>query len=63
MQFDGAYAMLDDVKKMNLMLTANMYNSIMAGYFRQVTYSQIFAIVFMMFVSFGIWLAILLNAR
>lgn len=63
MQFDGAYAMLNDVKKMNLMLTANMYNSIMAGYFRQVTYSQIFAIVFMMFVSFGIWLAILLNAR
>lgn len=54
MQFDGAYAMLNDVKKMNLMLTANMYNSIMAGYFRQVTYSQIFAIVFMMFVSFGI---------
>ncbi|KAJ0106174.1 hypothetical protein Patl1_19501 [Pistacia atlantica] len=33
--FDGAYAMLGDVKKMNLMVTADMYNAIMAGYFRQ----------------------------
>ncbi|XP_031282918.1 pentatricopeptide repeat-containing protein At4g21880, mitochondrial-like [Pistacia vera] len=31
----GAYAMLGDVKKMNLMVTADMYNAIMAGYFRQ----------------------------
>ncbi|KAJ0049187.1 hypothetical protein Pint_16814 [Pistacia integerrima] len=33
--FDGAYAMLGDVKKMNLMVTADMYNAIMVGYFRR----------------------------
>ncbi|KAJ0103033.1 hypothetical protein Patl1_04342 [Pistacia atlantica] len=51
--FDGAYAMLGDVEKMNLMPNANMYNAIMAGYYRQVTSSlSIYAIEFMMFVSF-----------
>ncbi|KAJ0048738.1 hypothetical protein Pint_17054 [Pistacia integerrima] len=33
--FDGAYAMLCDEKKMNLMLTADMYNAIMDGYFQK----------------------------
>ncbi|KAJ0106276.1 hypothetical protein Patl1_19620 [Pistacia atlantica] len=33
--FDGAYGMLCEGKKMNLMLTADMYNAIMDGYFQQ----------------------------
>ncbi|KAJ0106173.1 hypothetical protein Patl1_19502 [Pistacia atlantica] len=33
--FDGAYAMLGDVKKMNLMVTADTYNAIMVGYFQR----------------------------
>lgn len=36
MQYDGAYGMISDLVKMNLMPTANMYNVIMAGYFREV---------------------------
>lgn len=36
MQFDSAYSLLDDLKEMNLMPTASMYNAIMAGYFRKV---------------------------
>ncbi|GKV45806.1 hypothetical protein SLEP1_g52851 [Rubroshorea leprosula] len=33
--FDGAYAMLNDSRKMNVKPVAGMYNAIMAGYFRQ----------------------------
>ncbi|GKV42019.1 hypothetical protein SLEP1_g49478 [Rubroshorea leprosula] len=33
--FDGAYAMLNDSRKMNVKLVAGMYNTIMAGYFRE----------------------------
>ncbi|KAK4576310.1 hypothetical protein RGQ29_027035 [Quercus rubra] len=32
--YEGAYGMLEDLEKMNLTPTANMYNAIMAGYFR-----------------------------
>lgn len=38
MQFEGAYGMLKDLEKMNLTPTANMYNAIMAGYFREVSF-------------------------
>ncbi|KAK9212546.1 hypothetical protein WN943_001928 [Citrus x changshan-huyou] len=34
-KFDSAYSLLDDLKEMNLMPTASMYNAIMAGYFRK----------------------------
>jgi hypothetical protein len=37
MQFEGAYGLLDDLKKLNLAPTASMYNAIMGGYFREVT--------------------------
>ncbi|KAA8526940.1 hypothetical protein F0562_008831 [Nyssa sinensis] len=33
--FAGAYGMISDLEKMNLMPTAGMYNAIMAGYFRE----------------------------
>ncbi|GKV45787.1 hypothetical protein SLEP1_g52831 [Rubroshorea leprosula] len=33
--FDGAYAMLNDSRKMNVKLVAGIYNTIMAGYFRE----------------------------
>ncbi|XP_058072693.1 pentatricopeptide repeat-containing protein At4g04790, mitochondrial-like isoform X2 [Magnolia sinica] len=33
--FEGAYNMLKDVEEMNITPTANMYNAIMAGYFRE----------------------------
>ncbi|XP_015897824.3 pentatricopeptide repeat-containing protein At4g04790, mitochondrial [Ziziphus jujuba] len=33
--FDGAYGMLNDLEKMNLRPTANMYNAILGGYFRE----------------------------
>ncbi|KAK3001078.1 hypothetical protein RJ639_022249 [Escallonia herrerae] len=33
--FDGAYGMIDDLEKMNLIPSASMYNAIMAGYFRE----------------------------
>ncbi|EOY12569.1 Tetratricopeptide repeat-like superfamily protein, putative isoform 1 [Theobroma cacao] len=33
--FEGAYAMLNDMKKMKVMPTASIYNAIMAGYFRE----------------------------
>ncbi|GLT25676.1 hypothetical protein SLA2020_007910 [Shorea laevis] len=33
--FDGAYAMLNDSRKMNVKPVAGMYNAIMAGYFRE----------------------------
>ncbi|XP_048327147.1 pentatricopeptide repeat-containing protein At4g04790, mitochondrial isoform X2 [Ziziphus jujuba] len=33
--FDGAYGMLNDLEKMNLKPTANMYNAILRGYFRE----------------------------
>lgn len=39
MQFDGAYTMLRDLKKLNLTPTTSIYNTIMAGYFREVTFS------------------------
>lgn len=39
MQFEGAYAMLNDMKKMKVMPTASIYNAIMAGYFREVSFS------------------------
>ncbi|KAH7533170.1 hypothetical protein FEM48_Zijuj04G0101900 [Ziziphus jujuba var. spinosa] len=35
-KFDGAYGMLNDLEKMNLKPTANMYNAILRGYFREV---------------------------
>lgn len=35
LQFEGAYGMITDLKKMNLMPTVGMYNAIMAGYFRE----------------------------
>lgn len=39
MQFNGAYAMLDDLKKLNISPTSTIYNTILAGYFREVTFS------------------------
>nr|XP_043608051.1 pentatricopeptide repeat-containing protein At4g04790, mitochondrial-like isoform X2 [Erigeron canadensis] len=33
--FDGAYGVMKDLKKLNKQPTANMYNAIMGGYFRQ----------------------------
>nr|GLL22596.1 pentatricopeptide repeat-containing protein At4g04790, mitochondrial-like [Ipomoea trifida] len=33
--FDGAYKMIKDLGKLNLLPTVNMYNAIMAGYFRE----------------------------
>ncbi|KAL4201457.1 hypothetical protein AMTRI_Chr02g216180 [Amborella trichopoda] len=33
--FEGAYNFLTDLEDMNMMPTANMYNAIMAGYFRE----------------------------
>ncbi|CAL5335766.1 unnamed protein product [Camellia sinensis] len=33
--FEGAYSMIKDLEKMNLMPTASMYNALMAGYFRE----------------------------
>ncbi|XP_048330398.2 pentatricopeptide repeat-containing protein At4g21880, mitochondrial isoform X1 [Ziziphus jujuba] len=33
--FDGAYGMLNDLEKMNLKPTANMYNALLGGYFRE----------------------------
>ncbi|XP_022716952.1 pentatricopeptide repeat-containing protein At4g04790, mitochondrial-like isoform X5 [Durio zibethinus] len=33
--FGGAYAMLNDLKKLNVTPTASIYNTIMAGYFRE----------------------------
>ena len=38
MQFEGAYKMIGDLEKMNFKATTNMYNAIMAGYFREVTF-------------------------
>lgn len=37
LQFDGAYDLLKDMKKINLTPTAGIYNAIMGGYFREVT--------------------------
>nr|KYP55327.1 hypothetical protein KK1_001538 [Cajanus cajan] len=34
-QFEGAYKMIHDLEEMNFKATANMYNAIMAGYFRE----------------------------
>ena len=39
MQFDAAYAMLNDLKKLNVAPTASIYNTIMLGYFREVAFS------------------------
>lgn len=36
MQFEGAYGMIEDLKKFDVMPTTSMYNCIMAGYFREV---------------------------
>ncbi|XP_020226184.1 pentatricopeptide repeat-containing protein At4g04790, mitochondrial isoform X2 [Cajanus cajan] len=33
--FEGAYKMIHDLEEMNFKATANMYNAIMAGYFRE----------------------------
>ncbi|XVF77629.1 hypothetical protein PTKIN_Ptkin14bG0061600 [Pterospermum kingtungense] len=33
--FDSAYAMLNDMKKLNITPTASIYNAILAGYFRE----------------------------
>ncbi|XP_040931996.1 pentatricopeptide repeat-containing protein At4g04790, mitochondrial isoform X2 [Gossypium hirsutum] len=33
--FNGAYAMLDDLKKLNIRPTSTIYNTILAGYFRE----------------------------
>ncbi|XP_015170188.1 pentatricopeptide repeat-containing protein At4g04790, mitochondrial-like isoform X2 [Solanum tuberosum] len=33
--FEGAYGMLKDLEKFNMMPTTNMYNAIMGGYFRE----------------------------
>ncbi|XP_017620525.1 pentatricopeptide repeat-containing protein At4g04790, mitochondrial isoform X2 [Gossypium arboreum] len=33
--FNGAYAMLDDLKKLNIPPTSTIYNTILAGYFRE----------------------------
>ncbi|KHN46552.1 Pentatricopeptide repeat-containing protein, mitochondrial [Glycine soja] len=35
MQFEGAYRMIADLEDMNFKPTTNMYNAIMAGYFRE----------------------------
>ncbi|KAF5942718.1 hypothetical protein HYC85_020360 [Camellia sinensis] len=35
LSFEGAYSMIKDLEKMNLMPTASMYNALMAGYFRE----------------------------
>jgi len=35
-QFEGAYNMLGNLKNFNLAPNSSMYNSIMAGYFREV---------------------------
>ena len=39
LQFEGAYNMINDLEKMNLIPTANMYNAIMTGCFREVSFS------------------------
>lgn len=39
LQFEGAYNMLKDMEEMNMTPTANMYNAIMAGYFREASCS------------------------
>ncbi|XP_052734330.1 pentatricopeptide repeat-containing protein At4g04790, mitochondrial isoform X2 [Vigna angularis] len=33
--FEGAYKIIGDIEEMNVKLTANMFNAIMAGYFRE----------------------------
>lgn len=33
--FEGAYSLINDLGKMNLKPTSNMFNAIMAGYFRE----------------------------
>jgi len=38
MQFEGAYKIIGELEEMNLKPTTNMYNAIMAGYFREVTF-------------------------
>jgi len=38
MQFEGAYKIIGDLEEMNFKPTTNMYNAIMAGYFREVTF-------------------------
>ena len=38
MQFEGAFRMIADLEDMNFKPTTNMYNAIMAGYFREVTF-------------------------
>lgn len=38
LQYGGAYDMLSDLEKMNLTPTASMYNAIMVGFFREVTF-------------------------
>lgn len=40
-QFEGAYNMLGNLKNFNLAPNSSMYNSIMAGYFREVTISYV----------------------
>ncbi|XP_076910860.1 pentatricopeptide repeat-containing protein At4g04790, mitochondrial-like [Bidens hawaiensis] len=38
--FDRAYAMIEELVKLDLLPTANMYNAIMGGYFRQKNFSK-----------------------
>jgi len=38
MQFEGAYKIIGDLEEMNVKLKTNMYNAIMAGYFREVIF-------------------------
>lgn len=49
MQFKGAYDMLKESEKMNIIPTANLYNAIMAGYFREVPYCSVLSSVVSVF--------------
>lgn len=42
MQFEGAYNLLTDAKDIEGMPTVSMYNAIMAGYFREASFSVLF---------------------
>lgn len=42
MQFEGAYNLLTDAKDIEGMPTVSMYNAIMAGYFREASFSILF---------------------
>ncbi|CAK7338355.1 unnamed protein product [Dovyalis caffra] len=44
--FEGAYGLLNDLKKLNLTPTASMYNAIMGGFFREVASENILPALF-----------------